>query len=87
MPSIRLTSDLARSVVLVLTGGFALLLGVVPFHIWIGPMAEESPPIASVFVLAVSTAQCGSCSLTSCRRIHGWRLSRIFFEPCNLSGC
>jgi formate hydrogenlyase subunit 3/multisubunit Na+/H+ antiporter MnhD subunit len=44
---------LARSVVLVLTGGFALLLGVVPFHIWIGPMAEESPPVASVFVLAV----------------------------------
>jgi formate hydrogenlyase subunit 3/multisubunit Na+/H+ antiporter MnhD subunit len=44
---------LARSVVLVLTGGFALLLGVAPFHIWIGPMAEESPPIASVFVLAV----------------------------------
>ena len=44
---------LARSVVLALTGGFALLLGVVPFHIWIGPMTKESPPIASVFVLAV----------------------------------
>ena len=46
-------ATLARSVELVLAGGFALLLGVAPFHIWIGPMTEESPPIASAFVLAV----------------------------------
>jgi formate hydrogenlyase subunit 3/multisubunit Na+/H+ antiporter MnhD subunit len=30
-----------------------LLLSVVPFHIWIGPVAEESPPVAAVFVLTV----------------------------------
>ncbi len=44
---------LARGIMLALGGGFALLLGVVPFHIWIKPAAEESPPVPVVFVLAV----------------------------------
>jgi formate hydrogenlyase subunit 3/multisubunit Na+/H+ antiporter MnhD subunit len=44
---------MARNVMLLLLAGFALLLSVVPFHIWIGPAACESPPVAAVFVLTV----------------------------------
>jgi formate hydrogenlyase subunit 3/multisubunit Na+/H+ antiporter MnhD subunit len=46
-------AGLARGVTLGLSAGFALLLSVVPFHIWIGPVADESPPVATVFVLTV----------------------------------
>ena len=44
---------MARNVMLFLLAGFALLLSVAPFHIWIGPAARESPPVAMVFVLTV----------------------------------
>jgi len=44
---------LARNIMVALVAGFALLLSVVPFHIWIGPVAQESPPVATVFVLTV----------------------------------
>jgi NADH:ubiquinone oxidoreductase subunit 2 (subunit N) len=44
---------LPRNIMLALAGGFALLLGVVPFHIWIRPVADESPPVAAIFVLSV----------------------------------
>ena len=44
---------LARNIMLAMTVGFVLLLGVVPFHIWIRPVVEESPPVAAVFVLTV----------------------------------
>ena len=44
---------LPRNIMLTLAGGFALLLGVVPFHIWIRPAVEESPPVAVIFVLTV----------------------------------
>jgi len=46
-------TGLARNIMLALTAGFVLLLGVVPFHIWIRPVVEESPPVAAVFVLTV----------------------------------
>lgn len=46
-------TGLPRNMMLTLTAGFALLLGVVPFHIWIRPSAEEAPPIATVYVLTV----------------------------------
>jgi formate hydrogenlyase subunit 3/multisubunit Na+/H+ antiporter MnhD subunit len=44
---------LARNIMLAMTAGFVLLLGVVPFHIWIRPVVEESSPVAAVFVLTV----------------------------------
>ena len=46
-------TGLARNIMLAMTAGFVLLLGVVPFHIWIRPVVEESPPVAAVFVLTV----------------------------------
>jgi formate hydrogenlyase subunit 3/multisubunit Na+/H+ antiporter MnhD subunit len=46
-------SGLARNIAIALLAGFALLLSVVPFHIWIGPAAKESPPVAVVFALTV----------------------------------
>lgn len=49
---------LPRNVMLALAGGYALLLSVVPFHIWIRPATEDSPPVAVVLVLTV----CNSAS-------------------------
>ena len=46
-------AGLASNITVVLLAGFALLLGVVPFHIWIGPVAKESPPVAAAFALTV----------------------------------
>ena len=46
-------ASLAHNIMLAMTAGFVMLLGVVPFHIWIRPVVEESPPVAAVFVLTV----------------------------------
>jgi formate hydrogenlyase subunit 3/multisubunit Na+/H+ antiporter MnhD subunit len=46
-------TGLARNIMLAMTVGFVLLLGVVPFHIWIRPVVEEALPVAAVFVLTV----------------------------------
>lgn len=46
-------AGLARNIAIALLAGFALLLGVAPFHIWIGPAAQEAPPVAVVFALTV----------------------------------
>lgn len=46
-------AGLPRNMMLAFAGGFVLLLGVAPFHIWIRPAVEESPPVAAVFVLTV----------------------------------
>lgn len=43
----------ARNIMLLLVAGFTLLFSVVPFHIWIGPATQESPPVAAVFVMTV----------------------------------
>jgi formate hydrogenlyase subunit 3/multisubunit Na+/H+ antiporter MnhD subunit len=36
-----------------LAAGFAILLGVVPFHSWLPVVAEHSPPLATMFVATV----------------------------------
>jgi NADH:ubiquinone oxidoreductase subunit 2 (subunit N) len=46
-------ATLPRNIMLLLAGGFTLLLGVIPFHIWIRPSVEDAPPLASAFVLTV----------------------------------
>jgi formate hydrogenlyase subunit 3/multisubunit Na+/H+ antiporter MnhD subunit len=33
--------------------GFAILVGVVPFHIWIPAVSEDAPPLVSTFVLGI----------------------------------
>lgn len=38
---------------LLLAAGFAILLGVVPFHTWMPQVAEESPPHATALVLSL----------------------------------
>ena len=34
-----------------LASGFAIVLGVVPFHVWVPSLADEAPPLATAFVL------------------------------------
>jgi formate hydrogenlyase subunit 3/multisubunit Na+/H+ antiporter MnhD subunit len=33
--------------------GFAILLGVVPFHIWVPAVSDDAPPLVSTFVLGI----------------------------------
>jgi formate hydrogenlyase subunit 3/multisubunit Na+/H+ antiporter MnhD subunit len=44
-------AGLPRNMMLALAAGFALLLGVVPFHIWVRSAVEEAAPLATVYVL------------------------------------
>jgi len=45
-----------RYATVLLAIGFAILLGVVPFHGWVTAMAAEASPVAAAFVLTVTNA-------------------------------
>ncbi len=46
--------DLARSAFLFLAWGLALLLAIVPLHIWLGPLADEMPILGIAFLVGVA---------------------------------
>jgi formate hydrogenlyase subunit 3/multisubunit Na+/H+ antiporter MnhD subunit len=46
--------DLIRSAVIFLSLGLGLLLAVVPLHIWLGPLADEMPPLGVAFLVGVA---------------------------------
>ena len=46
--------DLIRTAVIFLSLGLGLLLAVVPLHIWLGPRADEMPPLGVAFLVGVA---------------------------------
>lgn len=46
--------DLIRDAVIFLSLGLGLLLAVAPFHIWLGPLADEMPPLGIAFLVGVA---------------------------------
>ncbi len=46
--------DLVRDAAIFLALGLGLLLSVVPFHIWLGPLADELPPLGTAFLVGVA---------------------------------
>lgn len=46
--------DLVQSAVIFLSLGLGLLLAVVPLHIWLGPLADELPPLGVAFLVGVA---------------------------------
>ncbi len=46
--------DLVRNAVVFLALGLGLLLAVVPLHIWLGPLADEMPPLGVAFLVGVA---------------------------------
>ncbi len=46
--------DLIRTAVIFLSLGLGLLLAVVPLHIWLGPLADEMPPLGVAFLVGVA---------------------------------
>ncbi|MDE3091015.1 MAG: hypothetical protein KGJ80_16705 [Chloroflexota bacterium] len=47
-------TDLIRNAVIFLALGLGLLLAVVPLHIWLGPLADEMPPLGTAFLVGVA---------------------------------
>ena len=46
--------DLVQTAVIFLTLGLGLLLGAAPLHIWLGPVADELPPLGIAFLAGVA---------------------------------
>jgi formate hydrogenlyase subunit 3/multisubunit Na+/H+ antiporter MnhD subunit len=46
--------DLVQSAVIFLVLGLGLLLAAVPLHIWLGPLADELPPLSVAFLVGVA---------------------------------
>lgn len=46
--------DLVRNAVIFLSLGLGLLLSAVPLHIWLGPLADEMPPLGVAFLVGVA---------------------------------
>ena len=46
--------DLVRNATIFLALGFGLLLAVAPFHIWVGPLADELSPLGIAFLAGVA---------------------------------
>ena len=46
--------DLIQSAVMFLSLGLGLLLAAVPLHIWLGPVADELPPLGIAFLVGVA---------------------------------
>ncbi len=47
-------TDLARNAIIFLAIGLGLMLSAVPFHLWLGPLADEMPPLGVAFLVGVA---------------------------------
>ncbi|MFN8595325.1 MAG: proton-conducting transporter membrane subunit [Anaerolineae bacterium] len=78
--------NLAQAALALILFGFALWLGVVPFHSWLPGISSESPPLSSAFVLGIVNVGAWFLMLDMFHELRVFQDSTIVFGLLRIAG-